>query len=341
MNPIITPDGRYVLFASTANNLALTSSNTPFLAQSPPKFNVFLRDRTNGTTTLVSVNLAGTGGGNADSQPIELSTNGQFALFESSASDLVPGDTNNVTDVFVRDMVNGTNIPVSIGTNGGCANGASGESAMTPNGRYVTFASTASNLVPNDTNGFRDIFVRDLQNGTTIRVSSDALAGMVPVPTNYYGYAEYTTVATNSDSPEITPDGRYVAFITTFNLTPLVYNGLHSGPSQAVFVSDLVAGTTTLVSRNIVYDFSYPYDISFTANPSYNFAISDNGRFVAFESATNDSGGNGVIQRYNLQTGFTDILCTNAIAVQTSPFYPGPGYYSGRAVHRFRRQFEY
>jgi len=174
MNPIITPDGRYVLFASTANNLALTSSNTPFLAQSPPKINVFLRDRTNGTTILASINLAGTGGGNGDSIPIELSTNGRYALFESSASDLAPGDTNNVTDVFVRDLVNGTNILVSIGTDGGCANGVSGESAMTPDGRHVAFASTASNLVPGDTNGLRDIFVRDLVTGVTTLASPGA-----------------------------------------------------------------------------------------------------------------------------------------------------------------------
>jgi Tol biopolymer transport system component len=310
MNPIITPDGRYVLFASTANNLALTSSNTPFLAQSPPKFNVFLRDRTNGTTTLVSVNLAGTGGGNGDSQPIELSTNGQFALFESSASDLVPGDTNNATDVFVRDLVHGTNILVSIGTNGGCANGVSGESAMTPNGRYVAFASTASNLVPNDTNGIRDIFVRDLQNGTTVRASSDALAGMVPVP--IYIPPSYTIQAISSDLPEITPDGRYVAFITTFTLPP----SLAYGTPQGLFVCDQIAGTTTLVSSNL-----FVYFYGTIGNPSYNHAISDNGRFVAFESATNDSGGTGIIQRYNLQTGFTDILCTNAIAVLTSPFF--------------------
>jgi Tol biopolymer transport system component len=319
MNPIITPDGRYILFASTADNLALTSSNTPFLAQDSPKINVFLRDRTNGTTTLVSINLAGTGGGNGDSTPIELSTNGQYALFESSASDLVPGDTNNATDVFVRDLVNGTNILVSISTNGGCANGASWESAMTPDGRYVAFASTASNLVPGDTNGLRDIFVCDLQNGTTVRVNSDALAGMVPVPTDNYGDAEYTTVTTNSDSPEITPDGRYVAFITTFNFPPYYNNSLYLGTSQGIFVSDLVAGTTTLISSNLFVTNKFGQITGY--NPSYNLAISDNGRFVAFESATNASDGNGVIQRYNLQTGFTDIVCTNAAAVQPSLFF--------------------
>ncbi len=310
MNPIITPDGRYVLFASTANNLALTSSNTPFLAQGSPKINVFLRDRTNGITTLVSVNLAGTGGGNGDSLPVELSTNGQYALYESIASDLVPGDTNNANDVFVCDLVHGTNILVSISTNGGCANGVSGESAMTPNGRYVAFASTASNLVPGDTNGIRDIFVRDLQNGTTVRASSDAMASMVPVPD--FDYPQYTVGTFSSDSPEITPDGHYVAYITTFT------NNSRNPNIAGVFVSDLVAGTTTLVSSNL---FITNYFGIAGYNLSYNLAISDNGQFVAFETLTNASGGNGVIQRYNLQTGFTDIVCTNAIAVQTTPFF--------------------
>jgi len=321
MKPIISPDGRYVLFASTADNLALTSSNTPFAVQGYPKMNVFLRDRTNGTTVLVSVNLAGTGGGNGDSIPVEISTTGQYALFESAASNLVPGDTNNANDVFVRDLVNGTNILVSISTNGGCANGVSGESAMTPDGRYVAFASTASNLTPNDTNGIRDIFVRDLQNGTTVRASSDALAGMVPVPVP----ADYTVGASSSDSPEITPDGHYAAFITTFtnnNSYSFEYPDI-----AGVFVSDLVAGTTTLVSSNLfVTYFAEIVDY----NLSCNLAISDNGQFVAFEIYNSlHSPYIPIIQRYNLQTGFTDMVYSNAntsassisFANQTGSFY--------------------
>ena len=73
---IISPDGRYVLFASMANNLVLTSNANPIPARFPPRFNVFLRDRTNATTTLVSINLSGTAGGNGDSMPSALSTNG-------------------------------------------------------------------------------------------------------------------------------------------------------------------------------------------------------------------------------------------------------------------------
>ena len=293
-SPIITPDGRYVLFASTADNLALTGSNTPFPAQNPPKMNVFLRDRTNGTTTLVSVNLAGTGGGNGDSIPIELSTNGQYALFESTASDLVPGDTNNATDVFVRDLVNGTNILVSISTNGGCANGVSGESAMTPDGRYVAFASTASNLVPNDTNGIRDIFVRDLQTGVTTLASPGAIANP---STGFPGGS--------SDSPQLTPDGRYVAFLSTAtNLVPGVTT------VGEVYVRDLTGAVTYLASGNA-------HALIASNAISYNQAISDDGQFVAFESSTNGSSGSGVIQRYHLQSGSTDIVSPNAAAIQT------------------------
>src|ERR1019366_385983 len=159
--PVISPDGRYVLFASTANNLVVTGTTNPLPVLFPPKLNVFLRDSTNGTTTLLSVNLSGARGGNGDSWASAISTNGRYALFESSASDLVPGDTNNATDVFVRDLVGGTTLLVSVNTNGGIPNGASRSSVMTPDGRYVAFVSEASNLVLGDTNGIADVFVCD------------------------------------------------------------------------------------------------------------------------------------------------------------------------------------
>ena len=163
--PILSPDGRYVLFASTANNLALIGNTNPIPARFPARFNVFLRDRTNATTMLVSVNLSGAAGGNGDSMPSALSTNGRYALFESSASDLVAGDTNNATDVFVRDLVSGTTLLASVSTNGGVGNRNSRSAVITPDGRYVAFVSEANNLVPKDTNGIPDVFVRDLQAG--------------------------------------------------------------------------------------------------------------------------------------------------------------------------------
>jgi Tol biopolymer transport system component len=285
-HPILTPDGRYVLFASRANNLVLSGTNSPFLNQVPPKINVFLRDRITGTTTLVSVNMTGTGPGNGDSIPTALSTNGQFALFESAASDLVPGDTNNATDIFLRDLVHGTNQLVSVNTNGSIGNGASWESVMTPDGRYVAFASLANRLAPNDNNQIQDIFVRYTQAGVTVLASPGAAAAS----------ASYVS---SSDSPQITPDGRYVVFRSS--AIKLVYPG--SSVVNEIYVRDLGLNTTTLVSTNAHNVLSgTPY--------SYNQVISDDGQHVAFESSVSRV---GIIQRYNLQTGFTDIIYTNGV----------------------------
>jgi hypothetical protein len=121
---VLTPDGRYLLFASTANNLVLNPSTNPAPGGILPKWNVFLRDRATSSTTLVSVNASGTGPRNGDSMPTGVSTNGRYALFESAASDIVSGDTNGVTDVFLRDLWSNVTFVVSASTNGTMANGA-------------------------------------------------------------------------------------------------------------------------------------------------------------------------------------------------------------------------
>ena len=298
--PIVSADGRYVLFASTANNLVLTNNNNSVL---PQRMNVFLRDRVSGTTTLASVNLAGTGGGNGDSFPTAISTNGQFALFESAASDLVANDTNSANDVFVRDVVNGVTTLVSVSTNGGSANGASYHSAMTPDGRYVVFVSAASNLVAGDTNGIPDVFVRDLQAGTTTLVSVGAKS------------INSTTLASISESPEITPDGHYVVFYSTAtNLVPGV------GTSGEIYVRDLQAGNTLWASTNARA--IYQSVTGSTNAASCNDSISQDGQFVAYEVCTNMPSGApvaGIILRYHVSTGLTDIIATNANVPALSP----------------------
>ncbi len=293
--PIISADGRYVLFASTANNLAWLSNSNVMPALLPPSLNVFLRDRWNAKTVLISANYAGTGGGNADSSAAGISTNGQFMLFESSAGDLVANDTNGVTDVFVRDVVNNTNILVSVATTGFSGNGESRSSAMTPDGRYVAFVSAATNLVAGDTNKIPDVFVRDLQAGTTVLVSVGASS---------------SSITSSSESPVITPDGRYVAFYSTAtNLVPGVTN------SGEVYVRDLVAGTTSWASTNAAAIIQSAMGV--TVAFSYGPQISTDGQFVAFASkpATGTQvPSKGAILRYNLQTGLTDIVFTNAMA---------------------------
>ena len=171
----MSADGRFVLFASMANNLALTTNGAPIPSLVPPIMNVYLRDCSSNSITLVSVNLAGTGGGNADSLPAGVSTDGRFALFESGASDLVAGDTNNANDVFVRDLVNNVTLLVSVNTNGVSGNGASHNAVMTPDGSYVAFSSAASDLAAGDTNGIPDIFLRDLQGQSTKLISVGAV----------------------------------------------------------------------------------------------------------------------------------------------------------------------
>jgi Tol biopolymer transport system component len=295
--PIVGSDGRFVLFASTANNLTVISNGLPMSVLPMPSMNVYLRDRASNTTTLVSVNLAGTGG-NGDSLPAGISTNGQFVLFVSAASDLVANDTNNANDVFVRDLVNNTNTLVSVGLNGTSGSGESRSLVMTPDGRYVAFVSAATNLVAGDSNGIPDVFIRDLQENTTTLVSVGATA------TNPY----QPTPSGSSETPEITPDGRYVAFYST--ASNLVSGATTTGE---VYVRDMVAGNTSWASvsaRSIFQSVT-----GGTNEVSCNFSLSTNGQYVAFEVCTNPASGaapSGIILRYDVPSNSIDVICTNA-----------------------------
>lgn len=295
--PIMTPDGRFVLFASTANNLVLSAATNPVPGLPTARLNVFLRDRSNGQTTLVSVNGAGTGGGDADSFPTGISTDGRYALFESSASNLVANDTNGVADVFMRDVASNTTVLVSVNTNGTPGNGVCRGSTLTPDGRFAAFVSAANDLVPGDTNRIPDVFVRDLANGLTTLVSLGAQA------TNSYAL-------TGSEAPDITPDGRYVAFYTTAtNLVPGVATG------GEIYLHDLVANTTTWVSGGA------RALLGSTKAFFFNHILSADGQFVAFEACTNprptSASASGVILRFSRTTGLTDLVHTNAY-VQTA-----------------------
>jgi Tol biopolymer transport system component len=299
---VISPDGRYVLFASTANNLVVMTNNQPIPASIPANLNAYLRDRVNKTTTLISVDLTGTMGGDGDSLPVGVSTNGRYVLFESTASNLVPGDDNFATDVFVRDVVKGTTTLVSANVDGFPGDDSSDNSAMTPDGRYVVFVSAADDLVDNDTNQIPDIFVRDLQTGTTVLASAGALSTNSISPIG------------GSDAPDITPDGRYVVFYSTAtNLVPGV------PPGGDVYVRDLISQTTTWASIGARAAISNAFHS--TTAVSYNQAISADGQFVAYETssgANTTASYSGLILRYNLATGVTDLVYTNATAVNSA-----------------------
>jgi len=287
-----------VLFASTANNLVLASNGIPIPSLVPAWFNVYLRDRSNQTTTLISLSTKGATGGNGSSFPAMLSTNNQYVLFESSANNLVAGDTNNASDVFLRDLANGITWLVSAGTNGVPGNGASRSAVMTPDGRYVAFVSEAFDLVANDTNKIADVLVRDMQTLTTSLISVGAISTNPPsnVPVS------------SSESPEITPDGRFVAFSST--ATNLVSGVANVGD---IYVHDRLAGTNLWASSGMRAQLQSV--AGKTNGLCYNLGLSADGKFVAYQASLSPLGigtNSGIILRYGLESGVTDLIHTNA-----------------------------
>src|SRR5438046_847770 len=126
------------------------------------------------TTERVSVASGGTTEGNATSLGSALSADGRFVAFHSAATNLVAGDTNGTTDVFVHDRQTGMTERVSVASDGTQGNNASSYPALSADGRLVAFDSAATDLVAGDTNGASDVFVHDRQAGTTARVSAPA-----------------------------------------------------------------------------------------------------------------------------------------------------------------------
>jgi Tol biopolymer transport system component len=120
-----------------------------------------------------------TGGaqGNGDSPGNSISADGRYVAVYSAASNLVPGDTNGTYDIFVRDRQSGTTERVSIDSAGAQGNGDGADASISADGRYVAFFDNATNLVPGDTNGYPDIFVRDRSGGTSFTSLCDPGVG--------------------------------------------------------------------------------------------------------------------------------------------------------------------
>jgi Tol biopolymer transport system component len=154
-----------------------------------------------GMTERMSVGPNGVEGNAWSGYPV-LSANGQSVAFRSDASNLVPGDTNGRQDVFVHDRRTGRTERVSLGPNGRQGNGNSDNPSLSTDGRFVAFASEASNLVPGDTNGRQDVFVRDRRTGTTARVN------LGPNGVQGNDFSQRTSLSAN---------GRFVAFESSAN----------------------------------------------------------------------------------------------------------------------------
>jgi Tol biopolymer transport system component len=259
--PAISANGRYVAFVSIADNLGGGDGDTIS--------DVFVRDLETGAIRLVS-RPSGTGPekGNAASSSPAISADGRYVAFYSTATNL-DGDTDALSDIFVRDMESNTTRLVSrpSGTGPDNLNGHSFAPAISADGRQVAFDSLASNVGDGDADTKRDVFVRDLEANTTRLVSRPTGVG----PDKGNG---------GSGAPAISADGRHVAFQSAAT-------NLGDGDADTktdVFVRDLEANTTRLVSRP-----SGP-GAEKGDGESIEAAVSATGRFVAFESAAKNLG---------------------------------------------------
>ena len=265
-----------------------------------------------GDLTRVSVDSSGAQA-NGGSVRDQLSADGRYVAFVSGATNLIPDDTNNAEDVFVKDRQTGATTRVSVASQTGeQANNGSGAAAISGDGRYVAFYSDASNLVSGDTNGIGDIFVHDRQTGLTTCVSVDS--------------SGHEANGENSDRyMAISGDGRYVAFSS--EATNLI-----SGDTNNVgdiFVHDRQTGQTRRVS--------VASNGAEANGGSGAVDISDDGRYVAFSSgATNlvagDTNGKADVFVYDLQTGATTRVSVNTSGEQAdggggSPAISGDGRY--------------
>ena len=255
----ISAYGRFVVFNSDATNLVPGDTNT--------QSDVFVRDRRSGETTRVSVTSSGA---QADQSPNEfggsraggISANGRYVAFGSDATNLVPHDTNRAGDVFVHDSVTGKTQRVSVSSSGRQANrpAVAGIPAISADGRYVAFMSTASNLVRGDTNRKWDVFVHDRVTGKTQRVSVSS--------------AGRQANGDNEASPAISASGRYVAFASfASNLVPGDSNGAGDD-----FIHDRVTHRTLLASLSSTGE--QGNDSSYVDTG----ALSADARYLAFSS---------------------------------------------------------
>jgi len=256
-NPSISADGRYIAFSSYATNLVPGDINAAE--------DVFVHDKVSGVTIRASVWYREYGGnrfgGNDDSDRASISADGRYVVFESAATDLVFGDTNQAWDIFVHDTVTAETTRISVTSAGAEGDFFSSFPSVSADGALVAFGSGSSNLVSGDTNTLDDVFVHEMSSSATQRVSVTSSG---------------TEGNLDSYAPSISPDGRYVAFES--NSSNLVAGD--SNLVKDIFVYDRVSGNISRLSVD---------SVGTEANGnSQNASLSQNGKFIAFESTASN-----------------------------------------------------
>ena len=279
--PQISADGRYVAFESEASNLVANDNNDAS--------DVFVYDRETDTIERVSVSDSGEEG-DRTSYSADLSADGRYVVYESFADNLVSDDDNRDSDIFLFDRLTRTNRRVSISAAGSQADDYSFIPTISANGRYVLFGSNASNLVENDTNNAQDLFLFDQTNGSVERVSTANGGGQ----SNNF-----------SSDPEISADGRYVAFSSA--ASNLVENDNNN--RSDIFVLDRTDGSVEKISNGTGGDDA--------DGGSFAPQFSADGRYIAFDSAASnlvdgDNNGERDVFLYSRETGNIQLISVAA-----------------------------
>jgi len=260
--PSINASGRYVAFQSQCTDIV------PGIT--PGRRHVYRKDLNTQAIVMCSSSSAGTEGG-ANSARASISGEGRFVAFYSDATNLVTDDTNTFRDIFRKDLLTNAVVRCSLSAAGAEANGASGDCSISADGRFVAFESWATNLVPTDTGGFQDIFRKDLLTRDVVLCSASAATVQADA---------------NSDSPDLSPDGKYVAFATAAtNLTGGATGGFSNVFRKELEVTEpvwyLAEGTTawgfsayiTIENPNttaVTADVTYMTNVGPAAGPTLN-----------------------------------------------------------------------
>jgi Tol biopolymer transport system component len=276
--PSVSADGALVAFESAADNLTEGDTNGAsdvFLAQ--------MGDAGSGVESrrMLRVSVYATGDARrtaasfspAPTAPASVSADGNLVAFASDSSNLVPGDTNGVSDIFIRNRGTGKTERVSVPGGGGQADGASVSPAMSADGRFVVFASEAANLAPGDTNGVMDIYVRDRARNETRRLSEKPGTGQSPV---------------SAQHPSISPNGRWVAFDSAGEFAATPQSG--SGRTN-VFRFNMESGNIDMVSTMIPEAAGSPRRAGYKA--SWAPSVADDGSVAFLSDQTAMTANNG------------------------------------------------
>jgi Tol biopolymer transport system component len=262
----VSADNRFIAFQSSANDFTTGDTNQTS--------DVYVRDLTTSVTTLVSHDPAGLAGNDHSEYP-QISANGEVVVFQSNARGLTANDTNALADVFAWKRADNSLQLVSVSANEFSGNADASDFSMTPDGRYVLFVASGANLVVSGKTSGNEVYLRDLQSGTTRWVSS--------VVTNLAGL----TTATSANAA-MSVDGRFVFFVATpTNIT---------ATSTMVRV-DLNDDSTVIVATNIPPPAAY--------SESFGPSVSDDGQFAAFTYRTNVvcwSAATGEFERVDVNT---------------------------------------